>query len=53
MGDWHGVEKQETNQEVIILLDPEQYVLRLYQNSKGQYIWLSVIGCLLYTSRCV
>lgn len=44
VGDWHGVEKQETNQEVIILLDPEQYVLRLYQNSKGQYIWLSVIG---------
>lgn len=44
VGDWKGVEKQETNQEVIILLDPEQYVLRLYQNSKGQYIWLSLIG---------
>lgn len=34
----------ESNQEVIILLDPEQYVQRLYQNSKGQYMWLSMIG---------
>ena len=44
VGDWKGVDKPETNQEVIILLDPEQYELRLYQNSKGQYIWLSMIG---------
>lgn len=44
VGDWKGVDKPETNQEVIILLDPEQYVLRLYQNSKGQYVWLSMIG---------
>lgn len=44
VGDWRGEDKQETNQEVIILLDPEQYVLRLYQNSKGQYVWLSMIG---------
>ncbi len=44
LGDWQGQEVPESNQEVIILLDPEQYVQRLYQNSRGQYIWLSLIG---------
>ncbi len=44
VGDWKGETKPETNQEVMILLEPEQYVLRLYQNSAGQYIWLSMIG---------
>ena len=44
LGDWQGEEVPENNQEVIILLDPEQYVQRLYQNSKGQYMWLSMIG---------
>jgi hypothetical protein len=44
IGDWQGVEVPETNQEVMILLDPEQYVQRLYQNSQGQYVWLSLIG---------
>ena len=44
VGDWQGKEVPETNQEVMILLDPEQYVQRLYQNSEGRYIWLSLIG---------
>jgi hypothetical protein len=44
LGDWKGEEVPENNQEVIILLDPEQYVQRLYKNSKGQYMWLSMIG---------
>lgn len=44
VGDWVGEEVPETNQEVMILLDPEQYVQRLYHNSQGQYIWLSMIG---------
>ena len=44
VGDWLGEEVPETNQEVMILLDPEQYVQRLYRNSKGQYMWLSMIG---------
>lgn len=43
-GDWRGVDVPETNQEVMIKLDPEQYIQRLYQNSAGQYIWLSMIG---------
>ncbi len=44
LGDWTGEEVPQTNQEVMILLEPEQYVQRLYHNSAGQYIWLSLIG---------
>ncbi len=44
VGAWHGQEMEETNEEVMILLDPEQYVLRLYQRESGEYIWLSMIG---------
>ena len=44
IGDWTGQERPETNQEVEILLEPEQYVRRLYANEAGQYIWLSMIG---------
>jgi hypothetical protein len=44
LGKWQGEEIPQTNQEVMILLDPEQYVQRLYRNDKGQYIWLSIIG---------
>jgi hypothetical protein len=44
IGDWQGQDVPETNEEVMILLDPEQYVQRLYRNSAGQYIWLSLIG---------
>lgn len=44
IGDWTGIDVPETNQEVMILLDPEQYIQRLYQNSAGQYMWLSMIG---------
>ncbi|HMN28504.1 MAG TPA: exosortase-associated EpsI family protein [Caldilineaceae bacterium] len=44
VGDWVGEDVPETNQEVMILLDPEQYVQRLYHNSAGQYLWLSLIG---------
>lgn len=44
VGNWRGVDVPETNQEVMILLDPEQYIQRLYQHSDGEYIWLSMIG---------
>lgn len=43
-GPWIGEEVPETNQEVQILLEPEQYVRRLYHNQAGQSIWLSLIG---------
>lgn len=44
VGDWVGVDKPEENQEVMILLEPEQYVQRLYENSNGQRIWLTMVG---------
>lgn len=44
LGDWQGEERPDGNQEVEILLDPEQYVRRLYRNPDGAYIWLSLIG---------
>lgn len=44
IGDWQGQDVPESNQEVMILLDPEQYIQRLYRNSAGQYLWLSMIG---------
>lgn len=44
LGDWQGEDVPETNKEVMILLDPEQYIQRLYKNSAGQYIWLSMVG---------
>lgn len=44
VGDWQGQEVEEKNKEVMILLQPEQYVLRLYQKSAGEYLWLSMIG---------
>lgn len=44
IGDWRGEVRAETNQEVLILLQPEQYVQRLYRNSQGQAVWLSMVG---------
>lgn len=44
VGVWRGEERPETNVEVMILLDPEQYVQRLYWNDQGQHIWLTMIG---------
>ena len=44
VGDWTGTDAPETNQEVMILLDPEQYVQRLYQDPAGRYIWLTMVG---------
>ncbi|MEX1020707.1 MAG: exosortase-associated EpsI family protein [Litorilinea sp.] len=44
IGDWRGENHPETNVEVMILLDPEQYVQRLYWNSQGQHMWLTMIG---------
>lgn len=44
VGKWQGLSIPETNREVQILLEPEQYVRRLYQNDDGHYMWLSLIG---------
>lgn len=44
IGKWVGQDMPDTNREVEILLEPEQYVRRLYQHEDGNYIWLSLIG---------
>jgi hypothetical protein len=44
VGQWTGKDAPETNQEVMILLEPEQYVQRLYQDPAGHYIWLTMVG---------
>lgn len=44
IGRWQGVDVPETNQEVMILLEPEQYIQRLYNDDTGRYIWLSMVG---------
>jgi len=44
LGAWKGEDVPQTNVEVFILLEPEQYVQRLYQLPDGRYVWLSLIG---------
>lgn len=44
MGNWHGVDVPQTNLEVFILLEPEQYVQRKYEDDAGHIIWLTLIG---------
>ena len=44
VGDWQGVVVPQTNVEVFILLEPEQYVQRRYSLPDGRYVWLSLIG---------
>jgi hypothetical protein len=43
-GDWSGEDVPQTNLEVFILLEPEQYVQRRYTLPDGRYLWLSLIG---------
>lgn len=42
--DWWGEETQVSTVNALIMLEPEQIVERLYVNSQGQYIWLTLIG---------
>ncbi len=44
LGDWVGEDVPQTNMEVFILLEPEQYVQRMYRLPDGRYVWLSLIG---------
>jgi hypothetical protein len=44
VGKWQGLDAPETNQEVMILLEPEQYVQRRYQDDAGHYLWLTMVG---------
>ncbi|MBP7964099.1 MAG: exosortase-associated EpsI family protein [Caldilineaceae bacterium] len=44
LGTWTGEDVAQTNIEVFILLEPEQFVQRLYWDDQGRYVWLSLIG---------
>jgi hypothetical protein len=44
VGTWVGEDAPETNEEVMILLEPEQYVQRLYHDDKGRSLWLTMVG---------
>jgi hypothetical protein len=44
LGRWRGVDEPQTNLEVFILLEPEQYVQRRYAIPDGRFVWLSLIG---------
>jgi len=44
IGEWEGADVPQTNVEVLILLEPEEYVYRRYRRTDGKYLWLSVIG---------
>ncbi len=43
-GGWQGADIPQTNIEVQILLEPEEYVYRRYRRPDSKYVWLSVIG---------
>jgi hypothetical protein len=44
LGEWQGEDVPQTNLEVFILLEPEQYLQRMYRLPDGRYVWLSLIG---------
>ncbi len=44
IGDWAGTDEPQTNLEVFILLEPEQYMQRIYRLPDGRFVWLSLIG---------
>jgi hypothetical protein len=44
LGNWVGADVPQTSVEVFILLEPEQFVQRLYRRADGKMLWLSVIG---------
>jgi len=44
VGQWIGEDAPETNEEVMILLEPEQYVQRLYKDNQGRSLWLTMVG---------
>lgn len=44
LGEWQGQDVPQTNVEVFILLEPEQYLQRMYRLPDGRFVWLSLIG---------
>ena len=44
LGNWEGTDIPQTNLEVFILLEPEEYIYRRYRDEDGHVLWLSLIG---------
>jgi len=44
LGQWEGTDIPQSNLEVFILLEPEEYVYRRYMDAEGHILWLSMIG---------
>ncbi len=44
LGNWRGEDVPQTNLEVFILLEPEQFVQRRYRDDAGHQLWLTLIG---------
>lgn len=44
LGPWQGHLMAQDNLEVFILLEPEEYLYRLYRRDDGVILWLSMIG---------
>lgn len=44
LGDWQGVDVSPLREDVMIYLEPDHYVSRLYALPDGRTLWLSLIG---------
>lgn len=44
LGEWQGVDVSRTREDVLIFLEPDHYISRLYTQADGRALWLSLIG---------
>lgn len=44
LGEWQGVDVSRSREDVLIFLEPDHYVSRLYRLPDGRALWLSLIG---------
>ena len=44
LGDWQGVDVSRSREDVLIFLESDHYVSRLYRLPDGRALWLSLIG---------
>jgi hypothetical protein len=44
LGDWQGIDVSRSREDVLIFLEPDHYVSRLYKLPDGRALWLSLIG---------
>ena len=44
LGDWQGLDMSRSREDVLIFLEPDHYISRLYRLPDGRALWLSLIG---------